>query len=118
MRTMIEKVDLSVTTLKNALPTAKPVAGKFRLSQDLGTASFVEEEGASVIYGEPKSHTLMRDTSCSVKWDSKREEYIVRVRVKPSLRAAMRGDWDCEKCMNFIKRRIKEKQLKTQEDEQ
>ena len=59
MKTLVEKVDISITTIKNTLPQEKPVAGKFRISEDCETASFVEED-AVVIYGDPKSKRLMR----------------------------------------------------------
>ncbi len=43
MKTLVEKVDISITTIKNTLPQEKPVAGKFRISENCETASFVEE---------------------------------------------------------------------------
>ena len=47
MKTLVEKVDISITTIKNTLPQEKPVAGKFRISENCETASFVEEDAAS-----------------------------------------------------------------------
>ena len=44
MKTLVEKVDISITTIKNTLPQEKPVAGKFRISENCETASFVEED--------------------------------------------------------------------------
>lgn len=104
MRTLVEKVDISISTKKNALPTSKPVAGRFRMSPDLGNASF-EEEDAVVIYGDPKSKRLMRGKGCSVWYNPEKKTYKICVQVNPDESPA-RPEWAFEECMNFIKRRI------------
>lgn len=104
MKTLVEKVDISITTIKNALPQDKPVAGKFRISEDCETASFVEEE-AVVIYGDPKSKRLMAGKGCSVWYNTEKKMYKICVQVNPNESPA-RPEWAFEDCLNFIKRRI------------
>lgn len=104
MKTLVEKCDISITTIKNALPQEKPVAGKFRISEDCETASFVEED-AVVIYGDPKSKRLMRGKGCSVWYNPEKKMYKICVHVNPNESPA-RPEWAFEECMNFIKRRI------------
>ncbi|MBO4550332.1 MAG: hypothetical protein J5733_06345 [Bacteroidaceae bacterium] len=116
MKVHLKGVNVSVTTKKNSMPTKKPVAGSFRMSEDWENMAFVEDDRASVIYGEPKSHRVMRGDRYSVMWDSKREEYIIRVRVKPDPLAVMNAEWNCEDCINFIKRKIKEQEQRQQEN--
>ena len=76
MKTLVEKVDISITTIKNTLPQEKPVAGKFRISENCETASFVEED-AVVIYGDPKSKRLMRGKGCSVWYNPEKKTYKI-----------------------------------------
>ena len=104
MKTLVEKVDISITTIKNALPQEKPVAGKFRISENCETASFVEED-AVVIYGDPKSKRLMRGKGCPVWYNPEKKTYKICVQVNPDESPA-RPEWAFEECMNFIKRRI------------
>ena len=104
MKTLVKKVDISITTIKNALPQEKPVAGKFQISEDCTAASFVEED-AIVIYGDPKSKRLMRGNGCSVWYNPEKNTYKICVHVNPEVSPA-RPEWAFEECMNFIKRRI------------
>lgn len=110
MKAHIENVNLSVTTRKNALPTSKAVAGRFRLSPEMDTASFVEEEDTKVICGEPNTKRLMRGCGYSVRYDQKEEIYIVRVTMKPNPLAITNATWNFEECINYIKRKINENQ--------
>lgn len=105
MRSHIEKVDLSVTTKKNSLPTSKPVAGRFRLSPTLDEASFVEED-CIVIYGEAKSKRLMQGKSCSVWWNPEKRTYKVCVSMTTERPSVNQAEWSFEDCLNFIRRRI------------
>ena len=41
MKTLVEKCDIHITTIKNALPQEKPVAGKFQISEDCTAAALV-----------------------------------------------------------------------------
>ena len=61
MKTLVEKCDIHITTIKNALPQEKPVAGKFQISEDCTVAMFKEEENATVIIGKGKSKRIMLD---------------------------------------------------------
>lgn len=106
MKAHIENVNLSVTTRKNALPTSKAVAGRFRLSPEMDTASFVEEEGLRVICGEPKTKRLMQGCGFSVRYAPEEETYIVRVTMKPDPLAIKIATWNFEECINYIKRKI------------
>lgn len=104
MKTRIDKCDLTVTTKKNALPTRKPIAGRFKLSSDLGEASFEEDANGIVIYGEPKSTCLFRRPRASVWWHPDKKEYKISIRVpKDALLPLVECDY--EECINFIKRR-------------
>jgi len=112
MRTTIESVDVSVTTKKNALPTSKPLHGRFHLSPDFEKASFEEEEGEAVFFGERKSRRVFRGRNCAVHYNAEENKFIIRVQVlanRPSLEAAL---LDCEECLNFIDRRLKERAIK------
>ena len=104
MRIIVEGVDISINTKKNALPTGKPVAGRFKIAPDCETASFVEED-AVVIYGDPKSKRLMRSKGCSVWFNAEKNMYKICVQVNPNDSPA-RAEWDFEECLNFIKRRL------------
>lgn len=105
MKTTIEKVDISITTKKNSLPTSKAVAGRFRLYEENTKAAFKEEEGASVIYGEAHTKRLMRGKNCSVHWHDEKKKYLIRIYVDPNVSPAQ-PEWDFEECMNFIRRKI------------
>ena len=108
MKVHLEKVNLSVTTKKNTLPTSKPIAGNFRVSPDWENAAFVEEEGASVIYGEPKSRRVMRRERSSVWWNPEKVQFTVRVQVNPNRSSVIKAEWEFEECINFIKTKITE----------
>ena len=79
MKTFIEKVDISITTKKNSLPT-KPVAGRFKIAPSCDIASFIEED-ATIIFGESKSKRIMQGKHCAVYWDSKRERYRISISI-------------------------------------
>lgn len=105
MKTHLESVDLMVTTKKNSLPTSKPVAGRFRLSPEMDTASFVEED-AVVIIGEPKSKRVMHGRTCAVYWHPEKERYSIRIAINPKdPRAKLIAELDFETCIDFIRRR-------------
>ena len=106
MKTHIENVNLSVTTKKNALPTSKAVAGRFRLSPEMDTASFVEEESAKIFCGEPKTRRLMYGRGFSVRYAPEEETFIVRITMKSDLLAITNATWNFEECINYIKRKI------------
>ena len=106
MKTLVEKVDISITTIKNALPQEKPVAGKFQLSEDCSAAVFKEEENASVIYGESKSKRIMQGTRCAVYWNPEKERFKICISVPPTKAAAIVAECDFEECMKTICRRI------------
>lgn len=108
MRTTLESVDVSVTTKKNALPT-KPLHGRFHLSSDFEKASFVEEEGEAVIFGERKSRRVYRGRNCAVHYNAEEEKFIIRVQVLANRRSLEAAEMDCEECLNFIDRRLKER---------
>ena len=106
MKTLVEKVDISITTIKNALPQEKPVAGKFQLSEDCSAAVFKEEENASVIYGESKSKRIMQGRRCAVYWNPEKERFKICISVPPTKAAAVVAECDFEECMKVICRRI------------
>ena len=108
MEMTIKKVDLSITTKRNALPTSKPVAGKFHLGANLGKASFVEEENATVIFGKSNTERLLRGENYSIHWNRKKKMYIVRLQVYPTPISLRDAEWNFEDCVDFIKRRILE----------
>lgn len=108
MRTMIEKVDISITTKKNALPTMKPVAGRFRLSKGLDTASFVEDEDATVIVGVRNGRRIRQGKDCSVYWNPVKEEFRMHLTIGNDSRSIILAECNFEDCLNFIKRRILE----------
>lgn len=109
MRTTFEKMDVTVTTKKNALPTSKAVHGRFHLSADFEKASFVEEEGEAVIFGERKSRRVFRGRNCSVHYNPEEDKYIIRVQVLANKRSLDAAEWDCEECLGFIGRKLKER---------
>lgn len=106
MKTLVEKVDISITTIKNALPQEKPVAGKFQLSEDCSAAVFKEEENATVIIGESKSKRIMQGRRCAVYWNSEKERFKICISVPPTKAAAVVAECDFEECMKTISRRI------------
>ena len=106
MKAHIENVNLSVTTRKNALPTSKAVAGRFRLSPEMDTASFVEEEDTKVICGEPKTKRLMVGRGYSVRYNPEEGTFIVRVAMKGDPLSVTKAEWNFEECISYIKRKI------------
>ena len=106
MKTHIENVNLSVTTKKNSLPTSKPVAGSFRLSPELDTASFVEEERAKIVIGEAKTKRLMTGRGYSVRYNPEEGTFIVRVAMKPDPLSVTKATWNFEECISYIKRKL------------
>ena len=105
MKTKLEKVDLSITTIKNSIPTSKPVTGRMRVSADMESASFVETDG-KVILGEGKCVRVYRGQNCSVWHDAEKDEYRIRVTLKKvDNQSTMMAQCDFEECMNFIIRR-------------
>ena len=105
MKVQLEKVALSVTTKGSSMPTRKPVAGNFRMSPKWDTASFVEDEKACVIYGDPKARCLKRGRLCSVWWHPEKKQYKIALRIDPK-ESPMFPQCAFEDCMNYIKRRI------------
>ncbi len=105
MKSYVEGVDISITTRRNALPISKPVVGWFRLSPQRDSASFVEDDAARVIFGEPKSHCVFRGRKCSVWWHPVKKEYKISVRLSP-LESPCEPEWAFEECMNRIKQFI------------
>ena len=106
MKSMIEKVDISITTKRNALPIEKPVAGRFRISEDCTMASFHEED-ATIIFGEKKSERVMRGKRCAVYWDSKKKRYRISILVDPSMPGFnVFAECDYEDCIRFIRREV------------
>ena len=106
MRTLVEKVDISITTIKNALPQDKPVAGKFQISDDCTAAVFKEEKNATIIIGESKSKRIMQGQRCAVYWNPEKERFKICISVPPTRAAAIVAECDFEECMKAIKRRI------------
>ena len=106
MKSMIEKVDISITTKRNALPIEKPVAGRFRISEDCTMASFHEED-ATIIFGEKKSERVMRGKHCAVYWDAEKKRYRISIIVDPSRPGFnVFAECDYEDCIQFIRRRV------------
>ena len=106
MMPLVKKVDISITTIKNALPQEKPVAGKFQISEDCTAAVFKEEENATVIIGESKSKRIMQGTRCAVYWNPEKERFKICISVPPTKAAAVVAECDFEECMKVICRRI------------
>lgn len=106
MKSIIEKVDISITTIKNALPQEKPIAGRFQLSDDCSAAVFKEEENATVIIGESKSKRIMQGRRCAVYWNSEKERFKICISVPPTKAAVIAAECDFEDCLNYIKRRM------------
>lgn len=103
-------MDVHITTLANCLPASKPAFGRFRVLPEQHVASFIEEESKVVICGEGKSRRLLRGKNYSVWYNAEKNQYKVRITLKPSdLTAAMMAQCDFEECINFIKRREHEK---------
>lgn len=107
MNAKLQAVDISVSTNGNSMPTKKPAVGRFRLSEDWEKASFVEDENASVIYGDPKAKPLKRGRMCSVWWHPEKKQYKISLRIDPK-ESPQLPEWAFEDCMNFIKGRIAE----------
>jgi hypothetical protein len=105
MKVYREGVNLSVTTRGNSMPTKIPAVGRFLMSAEWDTASFVEDKNATVIYGDPKAKPLMRGRMCSVWWHPEKKEYKISLRVNPKESPSL-AEWAFEDCMNYIKRRI------------
>jgi len=108
MKTTIEKVDISITTKRNALPVSRPVAGKFRLGATLEKASFVEEEDAKVIIGGSNTERIRRGRDCSVYWNPVKEEFRMHLTIGNNSRSIILAECNFEDCIDFIKRRILE----------
>ena len=106
MKSIIEKVDISITTIKNALPQEKPIAGRFQLSDDCSAAVFKEEENATVIIGESKSKRIMQGRRCAVYWNSEKERFKICISVPPTKAAVIEAECDFEVCLIYIKRRM------------
>lgn len=105
MKTKIENVDLSLTTKRSSLPTRNPVAGRFRLSPELDTASFVEED-CTIIFGDAKSKRIMQGKGCSVWWNPEKRTYKACITMTTERASVNQAEWNFEDCLNFIKRRI------------
>jgi len=105
MKTIIEKVDISITTKRNALPIEKPVAGRFRISEDCSVASFHEED-ATIIFGESKSKRIYQGSDCSIWWNPEKQKYTVRLQIEDNPCAVTKAEWNAEDCLNYIKRRM------------
>lgn len=108
MKTLVEKVDISITTIKNSLPQEKPVAGKFQISEDCTVAMFKEEENATVIIGKGKSKRIMQGRRCAVYWNPEKERFKICISVPPTRAAAVVAECDFEECMKAISRRMNE----------
>lgn len=106
MKTFVEKCDIHITTIKNVLPQAKPVAGKFQLSDDCSAAMFKEEENATVIIGDRKSRRIMQGPRCAVYWNTEKKRFKICISVPPTMSAATVAECDFEECMKAISRRI------------
>lgn len=105
MKTIIEKVDISITTHRNALPIKKPVAGHFRISEDCTVASFHEED-ATIIFGESKSKRIMHGKHCAVYWNPEKEKYRISISIDPTQSGAfVLAECDYEDCVKCIKRK-------------
>ncbi len=105
MNAIIEKVDVSVTTRMNSLPTSKAALGRFRLSEGLDAASF-EETGVAELLGESRSRRVFRKENASIWWNADKRRYRVCISVSCDPLSAMQGEWDAEECMNILRRRI------------
>ena len=104
MKTFIEKVDISITTKKNSLPT-KPVAGRFKIAPSHGIASFSEDD-ATIIYGESKSKRIMQGKHCAVYWNPEKEKYRISISIDPTQSGAfVLAECDYEDCVTCIKRK-------------
>ena len=106
MKKKKKKCDIHITTIKNALPQEKPVAGKFQISDDCSVAVFKEEENATVIIGESKSKRIMQGQRCAVYWNSEKERFKICISVPPTRAAVIAAECDFEDCLNTIRRRI------------
>ena len=104
MKATVEKVNLSLSTKGNSLPTSRAVAGRLRLTPDFEQASFVEENG-TFICGEPKSRRVLKGKNCSVWYNPEKERYVIRVCVEKDS-TPFTATCDFEECLNFLKRRI------------
>lgn len=110
MKTVYEKVELSVTTKKNATPEGKLLAGRLSIHKDAEKADFTEEEGCKVILGEPKSKRVFQGKSCSVWWRPEDRCYVIRVLIRENNPTAkMEAQCDFEECLAHVQRKIIEK---------
>ena len=106
MQSIIEKVDISITTKRNALPIEKPVAGRFRISENCSEATFCEED-ATIIYGEKKSERVMRGRHCAVYWNREKGKYRISITIDPRQPGFnFLAECDFDDCLNAIKRRM------------
>ena len=106
MKALVEKCDIHITTIKNALPQEKPVAGKFQISDDCSVATFKEEENAHIIIGPSKSKRIMQGRRCAVYWNTEKEQFKICISVPPTRAAVIVAECDFEECLNAIKRRM------------
>ena len=106
MKVYREGVNLSVTTRANSMPTEKPAIGRFLMSAEWDTASFVEEEDATVIIGERNTKRLYRGKNCSVMWDKKNQRYKISLLIAPDFLALAKSEWDYEECANYIRKQL------------
>lgn len=105
MKSIIEKVDISITTKRNALPIEKPVAGRFRISEDCTAASFHEED-ATIIFGEPKSKRIMQGKHCAVYWNPEKGKYRISISIDPNQSGAfILAECDYEDCVTCIRKK-------------
>ncbi len=103
MRTTYERVELSVTTKKNATPNGKLLAGRLNMAENGEKADFTEEDNLTVICGESKSKRLFRGNRCSVWWRQEDKSYLIRVRIKEdSPTGKFDATCDFENCLTFI----------------
>ena len=103
MKTTYEKVELSVTTKKNATPEGKLLAGRLSIHKDAEKAEFTEEDNLRVICGETKSKRLFRGNRCSVWWRPEDKSYLIRVRIKEdNPTGKFDATCDFENCLTFI----------------
>ena len=104
MKTIVEKVDISITTKNNALPT-KPVAGRFRIAPSCDVASFIEED-ATIIFGESKRKRIMQGKHCAVYWNPEKGRYRISISIDPTQAGAfVLAECDYEDCVTCIKRK-------------
>lgn len=102
METIVEGVDISITTIKNELPQQKPVAGKFIISKDCSVAVFKEEENATVIIGERQSKRIMQGKGFNLSFNPEKNIYRITLSVdadKPDWNTAVVNFTNCWACI-------------------